>query len=260
MGHIHLGTLPRTRLWKEVVFLLEDKASVGTVAAASAHAAEKSLLNASVDPVFVEAVRLLVSIPLAARQADFGDALRRLDLQIGSSPTLMDVVSAATRRLDVLAHNLSERSDFSDLSMRALSRAITNCVGDDLPGLFGASAEDVRLSFRKFSHGAGMATLCRAYFGTLVGSSLSYWLDRTLNSQIGAGQRFARVSDRAAFDPALRTYVSEATRIIKEFSAGFVGKASHLSGELNTADARAFGHVCLKKVVEELRAGRGQHA
>ena len=258
MGHIHLGTLPRTRLWKDVVSLLEDRAAVGDVAAASARAAETSLLNASYDPVFVEAIRLLVNIPLAARQADFGDALRRLDLQVGSSPTLLEVVSAATRRLDIVARDLHVRSDFSDLSMRALSRAITNCIGDYLPGLFGASDEDVRLSFRKFSHDAGMASLCRAYFGALVGSSLSYWLDRTLNSQIGAGDRFARVADRAAFDPALRTYVGEATRIIKEFSAGFVGKASYRSGAIGTADARVFGHVCLKKVVEELRTRQGQ--
>ena len=204
MGHIHLGRLPRTRLWKEVVSLLEDRATVEDVAAASAHAAEMDLLNASRDAVFVESVRLLVNIPLAARQADFGDALRQLDLEVGSVPSLVEVVSAMTRRLEGVGRGFPERSDYSDLSMRALSQAVTDCVGTDLPGLFGASGEDVRQSFRRFSYREGIATLCRAYFGALVGSALSYWLDRSLNSQIGTDRRFARVVDRAEFDQAMQ--------------------------------------------------------
>lgn len=260
MGHIHLGTLPRTRLWQEVVSLLQNGASVDVVAAVSAHAAETSLLNASHDPVFVEAVRLLVNIPLAGRQADFGGALRHLELPVGSTPSLVEVVSAVTRRLDMIGRELPDRSDFSDLSMRAVSRALTDCIGDDLPSLFGASSEDVRQSFRKFSRDTGMAMLCRAYFATLVGSALSYWLDRTLNSQIGADKRFAHVADRAEFDLTMRVYVWEATRIIKEFSAGWVGKTSRQHGGIAASDARIFGHVCLKKVVEELRTRRGPDA
>ena len=144
MGHIHLGTLSRSRLWRDVVLLLEDRTTVEDVVSASAVAAEKSLLNASTDPVFIESVRLLLNIPLAARQDDFGDALRRLDLDVGSSPSLIEVVSAANRRLETLARCVPGRSDFSNMSMRALSRAISDCVGNDLPGLFGPSSADVQ--------------------------------------------------------------------------------------------------------------------
>lgn len=260
MGHIHLGTLPRTQLWKDVVSLLDGHAATEDVAAASAHAAEAALLKASSDPVFVEAVRLLVTIPNAARQDDFGDALRKLELQIGRSPSLMDVVAAAVARLDRVASGSTSNSDFGGIATRALSAAMFDQVGSELPGLFSPDAEDVRLGFRKFSYSNGIAALCRGFFGSLVGSSLSYWLDRVLAQHVGEGKAFASVSQKSDFDQALRLHTTEATRIIQEFSGGWVGKQLHDKGTIETADARNFGHVCLKKVVEELRVRRGHHA
>lgn len=260
MGHIHLGTLPRTRLWNDVVSLLEDQAALEEVAAASAYAAEASLRRAADDPVFVEAVRLLICIPIAARQSDFGDALRTLDLDVGSSPSLMDVVAAATVRLDRAAVGSAINSDFGELATRALSATYIDLIGSDLPGLFGPNTEDVRLSFKKFSHSNGMAALCRGFFGSLVGASLSYWLDRILAKNVGVDSHFASIGQKSEFDRALRLHTVEATRIIQEFSGGWVGKKVHDKGTINTNDARDFAHVCLKKVVEELQARRGFHA
>ena len=260
MGHIHFGTLPRTQLWKDVVALLGDRAPVEDVAAASGHAAETTLLKASSDPVFVEAVRLLVTIPNAARQDDFGDALRKLELQVGSSPSLMDVIAAATARLDRIAAASSVNSDFGEIATRALSAALMDHVGSDLPGLFTPDAEDVRLGFRKYSYSNGIAALCRGFFGSLVDASLSYWLDRVLTQHVGAGKAFASIRQKSDFDQALRVHTFEATRIIQEFSGGWVGKQLHDKGTIETPDARNFGHVCLKKVVEELRVRRGAHA
>lgn len=259
MGHIHLGAIPRTKRWNEVVSLLEVGSTVEEVAGASAHAAARSLLSASGDPVFVEAVRLLVSIPIAARAEDFGDALRRLNLEVGTGPSFLDVVLSASQHLDRLAERSGARTDFTDLASRALSKALTDCVGGDLPGLFSPTTEDVRLSFEKFSRGSAMAVLCQRYFSALVGSSLSYWLDRVLPAQIGDGRRFQSIAGRAAFDRALDFHVSEATRIIQEFSSGWVGKTLYTKGAISTSDARDFGHVCLRKVVEELREKRGQN-
>ena len=260
MGHIHLGTIPRSRLWQNVVSLLDDGAGTEDIANASATAAEKTLLGASGNAVYIEAVRLLVNIPLAAKQADFGNALRLIDVQVGSNPSLIEVVSAANRRLEAVAYGQPGRTDFSDISMRAFSQAIAECIGGDLPGLFGASPEDLRQSFRKFSRDAGMSEICRSFFGGIVSSSLSYWLDRILNDHIGDRKAFMTIADRTAFDTTLRAYVGESTRIIKEFAAGWVGKMAYQTGEITTPEARIFGHVSLKKVVEELRLRRGQDA
>jgi len=255
MGHTLLGTLPRSQYWQDVVEYLEEGDDLKTVAAASARAAEKALLNASTDPVFAEAVHLLINIPLAARQADFGDALRRLELSVGSNPTLFDVVAAATARLDAVSAGSTRRNDFTELATRALSGSLADCIGGDLPSLFGTTPEEVRASFRKHSYAGGFAALNRDYFGKLVGGSLSYWLDRVLALNVGAGRRFPDVGRKMEFSRALGQHVSEATRIIQEFSSGWVGRKLHDKGSIERVDARDFGHVCLKKIVSELRVG-----
>ena len=260
MGHIHLGRLPRTKLWQDVVTLLDANADVAAIAAGSAQAAEKSLLDASADPVFVEAVRLLISIPMAARHVDFGHELRRLGLDIGSDPTLFDILGATGTQIGRIHSTETDRTDLGELAGRALFAGISSVIGRDLPGLFGPSTEDVRLSFRKFSYSSGIAVLTRAFFGTLVGGSLSYWLDRALASRIGAERRFADVSQKTDFDRALHLHANEATRIIQEFSGGWVGKQMHDKGRIDPTAARNFGHVCLKKIVEELQARRGRNA
>ena len=259
MGHIHLGVLPNTKPWQEVVALIEMGAEAAGVAALAAKAAERSLLSASTDPVFVEAIRLLVSIPIAARSSDFGDALRHLDLAVGAGPGFIDVLSSASTALDRVDRIHPGRTDFTVLASRAFAKAITDCVGTDLPGLFAPTAEDVQLSFAKYSRGAGLSALCRSYFSALVGSSLSYWLDRVLAGHVGEGKRFLTVSEKSRFDRALEFHVTDATRIIQEFSAGWVGKTVYEKGAVRTEDARNFGHVCLRKVVEELRDKRGQN-
>ncbi len=148
------------------------------------------------------------------------------------------------------------RSDLGELAARALAGTLTSQIGDALPGLFGATSEDVRIEARRLSWSKGIATLTRAFFGELVSGSLSYWLDRTLSLQVGEHRRFGDVADRGAFDMALADHSTEATRIIQEFSGGWYGKTLHENGHIGSPDAAAFGAVALKKIVEELRARR----
>lgn len=218
---------------------------------ASAGAAERDLLAAANDPVFVEAVRLLLTIPLAARSEDFGAALRAAELQVGSAPGLFDIVAASMARLDEVGRGRS--SDLAELAARALAQTLTNSISPKLPGLFDATPDDVRTAARQLSYSKGISALARAYFGNLVGAALSYWLDRVLPAQIGAAKRFGTVAERSAFDMVLRECTSEATRIIQEFSSGWYGKTLHEKGSFGTQDATVFGAVALKKICEELR-------
>ncbi|WBL32174.1 hypothetical protein O5O51_10500 [Sinirhodobacter sp. HNIBRBA609] len=253
MGHIHLGTLPKSKKWRDVVGEVTEGAPDRHVVAASAIAAEKEFLAAADDPVFVEAVRLLLAIPYAARSEDFAAALREADLQISGAPGVMEIVAASMARLDEVGRERGRPSDLGELASRALARTLTDCISSDLPGLFAATAEDVRLSARGLSYSKGVAYLTRAYFGSLVGSVLSYWLDRALPLHIGETKRFDSVSRRSAFDNALQQYTTEATRIIQEFAGGWYGKTLHEKGEITTNDALIFGAVSLKKINAELR-------
>ncbi len=259
MGHVHLGVLPKTRRWNEVVEALTSGAADEVVVAASARAAERDLLSATDNAVFVEAVRLLLAIPHAARADDFGDALRKLDLEVGDGPELLDLTMAVDERLASIRAAAGGSSDLGEIAARALVTTFSDMVGDQLPGLFEATPGDVQAATRKLSWSRGISQLSRAFYARLVTHSLSYWLDRTLALHVGPEDRFANATARSAFDIALSQHAQEATRIIQEFAGGWYGKTLHEKGGISSRDANAFGAVSLKKIIEELRMRRGSH-
>jgi hypothetical protein len=257
MGHIHLGVLPGTVPWKRVVSLLDEGATDDHVIAASAEAAERELTAAARDPVYVEAVRLLLVLPLCARADNFGEALREAGIGVRDRPELIDLIGAVTQRLDTVRRHSASRTDLGEIAGRALASTLSVGIGDQLPGLFSATPDDVQATARKLSWSKGIAAWLRLFYARLVADSLSYWLDRTLAERIGDGQRFAGVGQRDAFDSAVYFHAQEATRIIQEFSGGWYGKTIHKRGRIDTDDAAVFGAVALKKIVAELRLKRG---
>src|SRR5689334_427958 len=101
MGHQLLGILPRSRLWTEVVQLIEGRADVDIVAAAVSHAAEQSMIDASQDATVQHAFYLVAKIPLTARESDFEGALAQIGILVPTAPMLMDVVSGMMKAIDV---------------------------------------------------------------------------------------------------------------------------------------------------------------
>ena len=260
MGHIRLGVLPHSLKWQQVAALLTGGATNADVFAAAAIAAERDLAQASNDPVFVEAVRLLLMVPFAARSDGFAGALRSLGLNVSTAPDVLDICAAASARLDEVARSRGRRSDFSELAGRALIATLSTQIGDRLPGLFETSAADVQAAVRSLSYARGVADLTRGYFGRLLSDCLSSWLDRTLSTKLGLGKRFDRAADRSSFELALNRYSSEATRIINEFAPGWYGKRLHEDGTITSERAAAFAAVAFKKIGEELRRKRGADA
>lgn len=59
MGHIRLGTLPRTRKWIQVLDLIGGGAGTPEVAAATMEASQRGLAKAASDPGLVHTVWLL---------------------------------------------------------------------------------------------------------------------------------------------------------------------------------------------------------
>ncbi|MAQ83680.1 MAG: hypothetical protein CMH12_10655 [Maritimibacter sp.] len=260
MGHNTLSRIPGHKYWRDVAGLLATSVSNQEVISASAKAAERDMLRAANDPVFVEAVRLMLAIPAAARSDDFADALRKLDLNVTANPELMELIVATTQRLDQVARAVRMRTDFGEIAARALVSTLSTAIGDALPGLFEASPADVQAVARRLSWSAGISDLSRRFYGALVGETLSYWLDRTLDTHVGPEGRFANAADRSSFDLELDQFTFEATRIIKEFSGGWYGKTLHTKGSISSPDAAIFGAVALKKIVEELRLKQARHA
>ena len=80
MGHVRLGSLPKTRKWQQVTDLLGGDADIGEIAAASSDAAENSLGRAANDPAFRPLI--LAADPNSARRAR--GELRRPATPIGT--------------------------------------------------------------------------------------------------------------------------------------------------------------------------------
>ena len=257
MGHIHLGRLPASRKWNQVVALLDEAAAVDAIAQASAVAAERDFERAAHNPVFVEAVRLLAMIPQAARADDFAGALYDLGVIVPVDPSMTDLLTGTAIALDQFAMQQPVRNDVDTLAGRALVDALATHGGGSLPSLFAPSAADVKAGLGQLARPDQFSALCRSFFGRLTAETLSTYLDRTLSSRIGPGRLFDNLADRSAFDAALSQYCSEATRIIREFAGGWYGKTLHREGTITSARAASFGAVAWKKIGEELRRKRG---
>ena len=63
MGHIRLGTLPRSKKWRDVVGLIDSEAPIDAIAEAAAKASETDLSRVSDDPRFQFVSDLLVACP-----------------------------------------------------------------------------------------------------------------------------------------------------------------------------------------------------
>lgn len=252
MGHIHLGRLPASRKWRAVAKLIADGASVDALAAASALAAERELTSSASDPVFVEAVRLLALIPQAAKAEDFGKALLDIGVDAPLNPSLLDLTIATTNALDRFADRKGVRSDFGELSARALVESLTASIGSRLPGLFEPNAAEVQAETARLGGSDAFSSVARQFFGRLVNETLSSWLSRALSAQVGKDRAFVAAADRSAFDSALRQYCNEATQIIKVFAGGWYGKTLFRDGTITSERAAAFGAVAFKKINEEL--------
>jgi hypothetical protein len=259
LGHIHLGKLPATRKWREVTELLTAGSDAQEVAAASAIAAESDLLAAANDPLFVETVRLLSLIPQAAKQDDFVRALREIGIDAPASPSLLDLMMATTAALDRFATREKCRSDFGELSVRALADSLAAAVGARLPSLFEPNAAEVQTETARLARSDAFSSLSRHFFGRLVSEALSSWLSRALSAHVGAGKAFANAAERSAFDRALEQYCSESTRIIQVFAGGWYGKTLFRDGTITSERAAAFGAVAFKKITEELKRKRSDH-
>ena len=94
MGHSRLGQLPRTKKWVALVQTVVTAAGVPRVAVAVLDAAERELSGAHKDAGLVEAVRLLLLLPVAARADDFAADLRGRGVDVDDAHGLMDVLGA----------------------------------------------------------------------------------------------------------------------------------------------------------------------
>jgi len=194
----------------------------------------------------------LALIPQAAKQEEFVKALLAIGIDAPADPSLMDLMVATTAALDRFAMREGHRSDFGELSARALSDSLAAAIGSRLPGLFAPKAAEVQAEAARLASSDAFSSFARHFFGRLLSETLQSWLSRKLSANVGQDRAFSSAGDRTAFDAALNQYCSEATQIIKVFAGGWYGKTLFREGTITSDRAAAFGAVAFKKINEEL--------
>ena len=258
MGHVRLGDLPKSREWDHVVNLLTDGAGVAELADAVAIAAEDQLISARGDPVLANTIWLLTQLPLAARTDRFAAELTALGFGEGSELSLLNIVAGFSSAVETQISGTAGRTDLGELAREAASETLSTLVGAQMPGLFGANADDLRIELGKFATRDRFAALSRDFFARLTHKTLDYYLSRVLANHIGPDRALSSLEKGAEYRGALRQHCREASLIVEQFAGGWFSKANH-QGRLTRASAQRFSDYALKKMRDELRARRGDN-
>jgi hypothetical protein len=254
VGHNILPRLPATKSWEAVVALIDSSASNASVVSETARAAERSFLEAPKDPVYAEAVRLMVQLAASGSADAFDIHLRQNGIAVPKDPSLEDVLQALGTQLDRVATD-TRASDLGELARRALVSTVHEQINDRLPRLLEPEAGDLQAAVSRLSGPRAFGFLARQYFTRFTVETLSYWLDRELPAHLGPDQRFEDLKSRREFSAAIEQYASEASRIISDFCEHWYARAV-LEDQLG-ARTPAFAAVALKKIRKELERKRG---
>lgn len=253
MGHSRLGVLPATRRWQEVVAAISGGSSAFEVANATMDATEKALEALNGDPALVRSFWLLTQIPLAAKEPDFGAALRAVGIQVvGANPSLAEVTAGFVQAVDAVVDGGKGRTDLGELAELAAAEALAGAARTNEIPLFGPRADAVQIALAPYATETQFGHLARDFFARFMGKFLSYYVSRELPLHVGPGKRFPDAADHARFNEALDLHCRQATVIVEKFAAGWYSKA-RFEHDLTPERAERFIAYSLTKVRNELR-------
>lgn len=256
MGHSRLGRLPATRRWKDVVRLLMGDAGVDQVALATAKASDRAFTHVQKDEGFKEAVHILTQLAVAATKDDPAAYLTTQGLRMPNTVSLAEVAASLAEAVDARLAATGRRSDFGEISERALVSAVSIYLQGKLqPSLFGSTEEDVRGALRGLRQKKEFGSLSRVFFAQLTNQCLSYFLSKTLSDHVGAGRRFPTTSQMEKFEDAVLSHCYGASLIVESFSADWVSKTKFEGdGDISRTKAEGFGWFAMEKMRKELAA------
>lgn len=256
MGHIRLGRLPKTKLWNEVVALLDRQPNdVPGIAAAVLDASAEALERPSTIAAASRSFLVLLELAEAAQRGELVAALQRLGVDARPDTPLLGALAEVGER--ARQADISGGSDnFADFGNLALRRALLETMGAE-SSLFGSSVEDLESAFRRHTRGDGFGRLTKLFFGDFIARSLRSALDCEQSRHVGAGEAFADVGESRAFSDALDRYARETAFIVQRFASDWYARHRWQQQErLGKRHARAFTAVALKKLRSDLAFAR----
>lgn len=260
MGHIRLGTLPKTRAWKEVIRLIADEADVAEIAEAAVHASDKAFEVIQNDTGFSETVELMIQLAVAAKSQDRAAHLESVGIRLPEHASITNVAIAIQGALDENVSRNGKRSDFGELAQGALVGAVVEHLGDRFGPMFPPTANEVFEALGGLGKKSEFGKLSRTFFGRITNDSLDYFLSKTIGAQVGEGKRFSTTNQVAQFKSALATHCHEASEIVERFSGDWLSKHHYeTGGKIPRKKTEGFGWYAMQKMRDELKVRAKDH-
>ena len=254
MGHQRLGKLPAHRLLPEIVrYLLDGGAPSGDLVDQVTEVGRDALQRAVKDPVFVEALWLLVRMPQVAFTTSLADGLSSLGLQGSRTLTLPDLLVAFDTALERVQRNSAGgATDLGEMARQSANSAIAETLQPRLPVLWSPTSEDLRHSLAALRSPEAFADLAQRFHSRFVDRVIHYFIDRNLHRMIGPDRVTKSLADVGTFSGAVRRHCDEASLIMRGFARDWLGKNFYREGKtLARDDVRRFiGHSVEKLRIE----------
>lgn len=250
MGHQHIGRLPRTRRWREVIALLgDDPRDAPRLADAVLRAMQERLAALRDDPGFTYCCWLLVRLTWAARGGDFAGDAARLGVPIDPSESPLAFVARITDEVSETVTRYPSYGPLTELAVQSLGETLLDTVGSRTPGMFARDGTDLQRDFRRRSTESGFSTLTKHFFGDFIARTLRYVVGREVLAHVGPALGMTTVQDARDVDRAVTTHARETVRVMEQFSGEWYGKHNHHSaGEISREETNGFAAHALDKV------------
>ena len=260
MGHQRLGKLPAHRLLPDIVrYLVTGGTPTEDLVDQVTEVGRDALKLALKDPVFIEALWLLIRMPQAAASEDFPISLEDLGMAGMAPASLSDVLVSYDRALEKVQRRLhAGATDLGEIARRAGLSALGAEARQALPTLWAPTAADVRASVAALKGTEKFAALSQRFYASFVERVIHYYVDRNLHNMVGAGRIARSVHDLQAFNDSIRRHCDESALIMRAFAKDWLGKNHYKDGkQISRDDVRRFSAYAVEKIRIELDIRKG---
>lgn len=261
MGHQRLGKLPAHRLLPEIVrYLVTGGTPTADLVDQVTEVGRDALKLALKDPVFIEALWLLLRIPQAAGSDDFARDMQALGVPVAGSASLADILVAYDRALERAQRKASNSAtDLGEIARRAALSAFGDAVNNRLPGLWAPTSDDVRASVSALKGTEHFASMAHNFYANMVERVIHYFVDRNLHHMVGPDRVAKSVNDLRTFNAAIHRHCNESALIMRAFAKDWLGKNHFRDGrQITRDDVRSFSAHAVEKIRIELNLRKGE--
>lgn len=259
MGHQRLGKLPTHRYLPDIVkYLVSGGTPTANLVEQVTEVGRDALKRALKDPVFIEALWLLIRLPQAAASKDFSTALADIGMGAHAPASVPELMVAYDRALERVQRRLhADATDLGEIARHAGLAALGDAVEAGMPMWFPTPA-DVQASVATLRSPEKFGALAHHFHANIVERVIHYYVDRNLHNLVGAERVARSVHDLRTYDAAIRRHCTEAALIMRAFAKDWLGKNHYRDGrEITRTDARHFSAYAVEKIRIELENRRG---